>query len=421
MIGAGLAGLVAARELVLQGHTVRVLDAADRAGGQLAATEIAGHHVDVGALPFADTDGAVAALLGRLDHAPILVTAQPQRWWLSTPSAVLPLPAAHWWGVPATPLAADSVAITGRRAAWRGMLDALLPGPRGARAATLDELVRIRMGHGIAERLVAPVVEARTGRPSSQLQLSDVAGLRHLMLQQNSLSRAVTSLLLDHVENSELVTVDGGPSRLIDALVVELGRFGVQIELGARVDDVLDEGVVVAGELRHGEVVVAAPLGGDRGASCTIVTLVLDAEVVASGSRNSGVLAERGRVDGVRRVIDISALWPSLAGTAPPRCVLRVEGSARLTVDAAVRVVSEFWSEPGIDAAVIGSHIVPWVSAASPDEHATTQHPECVIAAVGEHVVGPGVARVVRTTIEAVSALAPDEPAARAPDGGPGV
>ncbi len=418
VVGAGLAGLVAARELVLQGHSVRVLEASERIGGQLASAEVAGRRIDVGALQLDARDDAVSTLLHRLDDAPALITARPLRWWLATPSGVHPLPSVHWWGVPAAPLAADAVAITGRRAAWRGMLDSLLPGPRGASAATLDELVRVRMGTGIAERLVAPVVEAQTGRAAHHVPLADVPGLRHLMLQQNSLARAVTSLRLDDRENAEYVSIAGGPSRLIDAIAAELERFGVTIELNAHVDEVIDEGVVVAGVLRPGPIVLAAPLTAANPGSRTIVTVVLDADRITSGARDAGVLADRGRRDGVRRVLDLTALWPALLQGETTSTVLRVEGSAAMTIDGAVRAVGELWGEWDIEQAVLGTQRSTWASAASPAESVAAEHPECVVAVVGEHAHGGGIARVIGTTIETVSALAPESPPPVRPDDG---
>lgn len=421
VIGAGLAGLVAARELVLQGHTVRVLEASADAGGQLARAEIAGRHVDVGALQLDAGDDAVASLLGRVDQAPSVVAARPRRWWLSTPGGVHPLPAVHWWGVPAAPLAADTVAIIGRRAAWRGMLDALLPGPRGATATTLDELVRIRMGDGIVERLVAPVIEAQTGRDAASILITEVPGLRHRMLQQNSLARAVTSLRLDQPENAELATLEGGPSRLIDALRAELERFGVAIEFGTRVDEMTEEGAVVNGEVLEGAFVLAAPLGVAAVPERTVVTLVLDSERVPAGARDAGVLAERGRPDGVRRAVDLSALWPGVAGGDPTSTVVRVEGSSAMTLEGAVRAVGELWGEPQLGAAVLGAHFSTWAGGVSPTKNAASEHPSTVIAVVGEHAVGPGIARVIRTTIAAVESLAPEAPTSTAADAAGGV
>lgn len=410
VVGAGLAGLVAARELVLQGHTVHVVEATAQVGGQLARAEIAGIRVDVGALQLDGADDAVATLLARLDDPPALLSGRPRRWWLSTPTGVRPLPGTHWWGIPATPLAADSVAITGRRAAWRGMLDSLLPGPRGASASTLEELVRIRMGADIAERMVAPVVEAQTGRVFESVQLTDAPGVRHRMLQQNSLARAVTSLRLDEPENAECVTIEGGPSRLIDALVVELTRFGVAIELETRVDDVTDEGIVVDGVMRSGPVVLAAPIGHRSTEVATIVTVVIDAERVPVGTRDAGVLAERARPDGVRRVIDLSALWPGVADAQARGTVLRVEGTAALTIAGAVRAICELWGEAGVEEAVLDAHLASWAGSAFPDGNDVSEHPACVIATVGEHVAGAGIARVIRSTIEIVDALAPEPP-----------
>jgi oxygen-dependent protoporphyrinogen oxidase len=418
VVGAGLAGLVAARELVLQGHTVRVLEASATVGGHIARVEIAGRAVDVGALVLDGAAPAVASLLSRLDAAPRIVRAEPLGWWLSTPSGVHPLPAMHWWGVPAAPLAADSVAIIGQSAAWRGMLDAVLPGPRGADAASLGELVRIRMGAGIADSLVGPVVESHTGRSIDEVLVREVPGLRHFLLQQNSLARAVTTLRLDREENAELTTHEGGVSALVGAIVAELGRFGVEIERDARVDEIVDEGVVVDGELRPGPIVRAAAVVPRPSERSTVVTLVLDSSLVAPGARGAGVLFGLGQPHGVRRVLDISALWPEvygagLRGATDAVTILRVEGAEHVTTADALRVVSAAWGDPRIEQAVLGHHSITWDRLAARGETDETDAPECVLASVGEHVVGPGIAAIIEATIDAVARLAPEPPASQ--------
>jgi len=415
VVGAGLAGLVAARELVLQGHTVRILEASADVGGQLTRVEIAGLPVDVGALMLDGAAPAVTSLLSRLDAAPGIVRAEPLGWWLSTPSGVHPLPAMHWWGVPAAPLAADSVAITGQGAAWRGMLDAMLPGPRGADAASLGDLVRIRMGAGIADALVGPVVESHTGRSIDDMPVREVPGLRHFLLQQNSLARAVTTLRLDRPENAELTTLEGGATALIDAIVAELRRFGVEIERDARVDDVVDEGVVVDGDVRPGLVVLAAPIPHGPTERTTVNTLVLDAALVAPGARGAGVLFGLGQKHRVRRALDLSALWPAVwgagaqpAGTAAT--VLRVEGAEHVTAEAAMQVVSDAWGDPKLRAAVLGHHSITWERPVGGSSRRETEHPACVLASVGEHGACPGIATIIESTIDAIAQLAPEPP-----------
>jgi monoamine oxidase len=62
IVGAGFAGLTAARELSRQGLTVSVLEARDRVGGRVRAGNLVGVNVDVGAQWCGDTQTALAKL-----------------------------------------------------------------------------------------------------------------------------------------------------------------------------------------------------------------------------------------------------------------------------------------------------------------------------------------------------------------------
>lgn len=347
VLGAGLAGLVAARESVLQGRTVRVLDTASRAGGRALSAQIAATSIDVGTLYLDPFDSELVDLIDRSGQRPQRVPAEQHRWWLATPKGTLPLPEMHVVGVPAAPLAAETVAIVGRGAAWRGMLDAVLPGPRGANATTLGELVRARLGAGIADSLVAPVVHALTGRALDELSATDIAGLRHLMLQQNSLTRAVTQLRLERAEHHGMEALEDGFSSLITGMIAELDRYGVLIELG-RDRDALDQARADA------DTVIDTC---DR-AQGSVVTVLLERSHVPAGRRGAGVLA--GQVSGarVRRVLDLSALWPTLYGRETDHTILRVECDGEVSIDEAIDTVARWWDSADLAAAVQGTYLM---------------------------------------------------------------
>ncbi|HEX2283384.1 MAG TPA: FAD-dependent oxidoreductase, partial [Mycobacterium sp.] len=66
VVGAGFAGLTAARELVSLGHDVVVLEGRDRVGGRSTTTTVAGVPVDLGATFVGPTQDAVIALAKEL-------------------------------------------------------------------------------------------------------------------------------------------------------------------------------------------------------------------------------------------------------------------------------------------------------------------------------------------------------------------
>src|SRR6478752_2476629 len=66
VVGAGVAGLVAARDLVAAGHRVQVLEASARVGGKLLRAEVAGVTVDVGAEAMLNRRPEGVALAGEL-------------------------------------------------------------------------------------------------------------------------------------------------------------------------------------------------------------------------------------------------------------------------------------------------------------------------------------------------------------------
>lgn len=421
VVGAGIAGLVIARELVLRGWRVRVLEQSPSAGGQLSGEVLDGLRVDTGAAEFSTAESAVGELLERLGRRSSIVAPHDETTWLSArDGAVMPLPSPTLLGIPMAPLAEDVVRIVGRSAAWRAMLDALLPGPIGARSATLGELVRRRMGAGLLEKLVAPVVEGLRGRHPDDLPITEVPGLTHHLLRENSLGRAVMRIRLGSDApgrvDAEVASIDGGMVSLIDLLLAELDRFGVPVDYGVRVIEAHADHVRVAAASRgddgregsadgaveaeqiDGLVVVAAPgLIGDESAPADeagcVVTLVLAPSdplraSLGAAPRGGGVIVAPGSSVHARRLEHLSAAWPHVRAAAGSREVVRVHYAQQPSVERA-RLDAETLLGVSIPSeAIAASSMRSWMRAARVTSPTG-------LPVVGEQVVGADLGRVI--------------------------
>lgn len=419
VVGAGIAGLVAARQLVLQGHRVQVLEAGSRAGGQVAAGEVDGLQLDAGAEAFATRGGTVREYLARLGLDDRVVAPLDAPAWLhSSDGVTVPLPAVSLLGIPATPLAADVVRVVGRRGAWRGMLDALLPGPVGARLPTVGALVRRRMGDAVLERLVAPVVEGIHSTHPDDLPVSAVPGLVHNLLRENSLGRAVARMRIDAPAGSLVASLDGGMATLVEALLTELTRFGVPVEYGATVAEVHADHVVLDGEsddapealVRRGRVVVAAPglISPAEGeiappTETHLVTLVLSAdEALAAAPRGTGVLVARGGEVVARALTHVTAKWSTVRAAAGGREVVRLSYEQPPTPEQARRDAEVLLGVSIPSDRVLASSTVTW-------RRAGRIVVDDSIPVVGEQVAGTGIAAVIAHAQQVAEQLgAPD-------------
>ena len=82
VIGAGFAGLTAARELSRRGHSVVVLEARDRIGGRTWTTERLGRTLELGGTWVHPTQPHVWAEITRYGLE-VVASPEPQRayWW----------------------------------------------------------------------------------------------------------------------------------------------------------------------------------------------------------------------------------------------------------------------------------------------------------------------------------------------------
>ncbi len=394
VVGGGIAGLVVARDLAAAGVPVVLLEAGDRLGGQVRRHRVGGIDLDAGAEAFATRTSAVADLAAELGLGPDIVAPEPRGAWLySGAGRALPLPATSLLGIPASPFDTAVAAIVGRRAAVRAGLDGLLPRQVGAASRTLGELVRRRMGAAMVERLVAPVTAGVHSAHPDELLLERVApGLLAALAAEGSLGRAVRALRGPAVAGSAVAGIRGGIARLVDELGADLERRGVDIRLGARVNEVRADGVLVGGQQLPGAVVVAAPglVTQAESRRTVLATLVLDSAELDSAPRGSGVLVARNPRVRARALTHQTAKWSWLAERAAGRHVVRLSYESThpdlrqvARVDAAELLGVDL--DPG---QVVDFATVEWV-------RAVRRPPLAEVAQVGEAVAGTGLASVV--------------------------
>ncbi|MEC5179013.1 protoporphyrinogen oxidase [Arthrobacter sp. CG_A4] len=197
VVGGGISGLLAARELARAGVSTTVLEASGGWGGCVGSHTVAGLTLDSGAESFATRCSAVADLAAELGLAAQIVAPNPRGAWVQLPEGPRELPRTGVLGIPANPWDPEVRRTLGLLGTLRASLDALLPASLGTRNedTSVAALVRARMGRRVLERLVAPVVGGVHSADPEVLDVDMVApGLRAGIREHGSLAAAVTAL-----------------------------------------------------------------------------------------------------------------------------------------------------------------------------------------------------------------------------------
>jgi oxygen-dependent protoporphyrinogen oxidase len=400
VVGGGIAGLVIARRLLIEGRSVTILEASDRLGGSIGRHTVGGISLDSGAESFATRGDIVASLVRDLGLGDEIVRPNPAGAWLMpTTGHAVPLPATSLLGIPGSPVAADVIDVIGTSAALRAFArDALLPGTVGAKAESLGELVRRRMGDVVLDQLVSPVVHGVHSASPDDLDLDRVAPhLRASLRREGSLARAVRSMRASAPAGTAVAGIRGGVVRIVDEIVADLERFGADIRLGTRALSVTVGSVTTDDEVLGGHVVVAAPGVLEQASrvparTATLATLVLDAPQLDAAPRGTGVLVALG-APGVRAraLTHATAKWAWLAERAGGRHIVRLSYAddpadlgevARADAAALLGVPIE----PG---AVVDFARVQW------SRPTVTEIAPPGVTVVGETVAGTGLANII--------------------------
>ncbi|WP_144765096.1 NAD(P)/FAD-dependent oxidoreductase [Curtobacterium sp. 9128] len=337
VVGGGFAGLVAARDLAKAGVHVVLVEASGTLGGMTRRHTVAGIDLDMAADSFATRTDAVGSLAIELGLGNDIVDPDPRGAWLMTRDGrVAPIPKTGMLGIPGSPMAADVIAVVGQGAAFRAQFDALIPGPVGAGAASLGELVRRRMGARVLDDLVVPIVAGVHSTHPDDLDPDRVApGLRAALQREGSLARAVLALRERATAGSAVQGIRGGIVRLVDELVADMETYRVDVRLHTRASRIERAAVEVLGadgvaeRLVADHVLAAVPdphrAASPRRAGIELLTLVVDQPELDAAPRGTGMLVHPDAV-GVRAkaLTHATAKWRWLADAADGRHVLRL-------------------------------------------------------------------------------------------------
>jgi protoporphyrinogen/coproporphyrinogen III oxidase len=346
VVGGGISGLLAARELARAGLSTTVLEAADAWGGCVGRHDVAGLTLDSGAESFATRSTAVADLAAELGLGGHIVAPRPGGAWVQLPGGARELPKTGVLGIPANPWDPEVRRSLGLGGSLRASLDKLLPASVGTRGevSSVSALVRARMGRRVLERLVEPVVGGVHSADPGLLDVDMVApGLRAGITRHGSLAAAVAAQRKGTgtpdgpaqgsprqpaatpgkpaKAGSAVAGLKGGMHTLVTELVADLRARGVQLLPGTAATAVArtpDGWKVTAGEGSYaGDVLVVALDGPSAiqllgaavpalaahqpgpGPLVKLVTLVVDLPALDRRPRGTGILVAP-QTEGIR-------------------------------------------------------------------------------------------------------------------------
>ncbi len=242
VVGAGVGGLVAARDLARAGHRVTVVEAADRIGGQVRTADFAGRVVDVGAEAVFAAPAHLAALVRDLGLADSALGAHRGTTLLGHPRGAQPMPA----GIgPSGPTRLMPVVRSGMlslpgmvRAGLEPLLARLTPPLPADRDISVGGFLASRFGPEVVRRFVDPMLGSLHSGDVDQLSLRGTAPQLVAAAEHN------TSLLLRRppkpsTSGPGFLTWAGGLTTLTDALAADVVAHGGQVRTGVEVRQVV--------------------------------------------------------------------------------------------------------------------------------------------------------------------------------------
>lgn len=389
VVGGGVAGLVAARDLAATGRDVLLLEGSPQVGGKLRSAEVAGLRVDVGAEAMLarrpEGVGLAAEIGAELVHP---TTATSGVW---SRGALRELPRS----LMGVPFDLDQLAASGVLSP-EGLARATSETPAGTAAEVGDDvsvgdLVASRLGDEIVERLVEPLLGGVYAGHARRISAAAAVPQLLAMARRGSLLEQAAALPTS--SSPVFAALPGGMGRL-PGLVCDGGGFDVRTSATVRALRRTTTGwALTVGPTSHPETVeadavvlatpagptarllaeevadAAAELAGIEAASVAVVTLAFRVQDVPDALvERSGFLVPPVE----RRTIKAStfsfAKWGWVRDLDPDVVVLRTslgrhgeEATLQATDEGLVRVsLADLAAIAGITARPVDSHVQRW-------------------------------------------------------------
>jgi oxygen-dependent protoporphyrinogen oxidase len=317
VIGGGIAGLVAARELAKRGDSVTLLEATGKLGGLISGVELMGVLVDSGAEAFAVSRPQTLDLIEALGLSDFVVRPTRSDARIRVAGKTVAIPNGIL-GIPASLSDTTLLESVGAEAVEAAKI---LDGASWAEweSPTIGELVLARLGKPFLDKLVAPVIGGVHASDPMKLELRVVApGLLEAAAEAGSLVAGVAALRSRAAAPGAAVAgFIGGMHLLVEKLAEDLTLRGVEIRLNSPVTAVRANResfeVVVPGSaaLLSSRLVIAVPphvaseiltshpslagaLAEIEAVDVAIVALAIENTNLATQPLGSGVLVTEG-------------------------------------------------------------------------------------------------------------------------------
>lgn len=335
VVGGGISGLVATRDLAISGWCVTVLEANHQFGGAVSSLTIGGVTADSGAEAIAVARPDALALIDELGLTDAVVHPRRTDARLALASGMVELPPGVL-GIPADPSDPRVASALTEQEQERLTQEPEVPHTSITAITTVGDLARARLGDGAFEKLIDPVVAGVHAMSADDADLATLLpGIESLLEQEGGLLAAVTRMRgALGPSGTAVASLRGGMHQLTHALVDDCRDRGVTLQTNAHVarirrsedawhvsdlegDEFTGDALVLATSPAQAGVLLeavtpelAAALSAVQTTPVKVVTLLIQGTDLNEAPVGPGVLVSRQRTDvEAKAMTHSSAKW----------------------------------------------------------------------------------------------------------------